>query len=85
MSRNNKKDKSNGFFYVVKTFFCDERTKFALGIILLIFVLTCFWHVSFFFTGEAVKVVNGSWAKLERLKELPIGRVSWSLLGRGYD
>lgn len=82
MSRNNKKDKSDGFFYVVKTFFCDERTKFALGIILLIFVLYLFLALlSFFFTGEADQsIVNGSWAKLEDLK----GITNWTGVRGAY-
>lgn len=62
MAKSSKKGDSDSFFSTMKRFFCDERTKFALGIALLIFVLYQFLaFFSFFFTGEADQsIVCGS-------------------------
>lgn len=57
---------STGFFASMKTFITDERTCFALGLVLLLCTLYLLLSmISFFFTGDIDQsIVNTSWSQL---------------------
>ncbi len=57
---------STGFFASVKAFITDERTCFALGLVLLLCTLYLLLSmISFFFTGDIDQsIVNSSWSQL---------------------